>query len=237
MTNQPRLRPTTNTQKPVGRVPVTRPVGRPQEAPTQSFEREEAPSPKNFQEPVQQPRMAMPPNMGFEEELEEDNSRKSKNNLMKYIGFGIIGTVIIIGIIFLIMKMTDGGEPDILDGSAVTQGQETNPLANGAKTLNGETTTEVNFDGNPIPVKWPSDVTPTRMEIQLDPVSGDPVLMLVGDKSGLGTVIRSYSSAGQLSGYWVIVPDSDSDAAKAAPAQENAEAPAEEEKAEETPAE
>lgn len=221
MSNQQRFRPSTNNvQKPAGRVPVTRPVGRPQEQPTQSFEREEY---SNYKEPVQQmqqPRMSMPPNMGFEEEHEEESNYKSKANLFKYIGFGLLGAVVIIGIIFMIMKMSDGGDTQTVDGTAVTQGQQTNPLGNGATTPTGSKTGEVTFDGNPIPVKWPADVTPTRMEIQLDPTSGQPVLMLVGDKSGLGTVIRSYNKSGELSGYWVIVPDAkeNTDQAATAPA-------------------
>lgn len=223
MSNQPQVfRPAVkNAQKPGGRVPVTRPVGRPQEAPTQSFEREEMKGPTaSYSEPAAPPRMAMPPNMGFEEELEEENGRKNKNNLFKYIALGLVGTIIIVAIIFLVMKFTGEDATPTVDGSVVTNGQETNILGGGAATLNTDGTETVSFDGNPIPVKWPADVTPTRMEIQLDPKTGAPVLMLVGDKSGLGTVIRSYSSTGALSGYWVIVPDADENTDKTAVTEE-----------------
>lgn len=237
MTNQPQVfRPTAKSpQKPGGRVPVTRPVGRPTEAPTQSFEREEVKvSPTSYQEATPPPRMAMPPNMGFEEELEEENGRKAKNNLFKYIALGLAGTIVIVALIFLIMKFTGNDAPPAIDGSIVTDGQETNILGGGASTLNTDgSKNTASFDGSPIPVKWPADVTPTRMEIQLDPKSGDPVLMLVGDKSGLGTVIRSYSSAGALSGYWVIVPDADENTDKTAVTEEAKASEAKEEEAKE----
>lgn len=195
----------TNQPQQVSRSPI--PVGgRPQPAqqtyqqPTQSFEKED--------EFAQQhaPRMGAMPTMGFEEEFERDSSKEGKSKKLKMAIFGVLGAIILLGLVFVVMKLTDSGDPNkvsLLNGS--TEAVSNNALV---KTDSNNSTTAT-FDGNPVPVKWPSDVTPTRMEIQLDPISGEPIVMLIGDKSGLGTVIRSYNKGGNLTGYWVIVPDAD----------------------------
>lgn len=227
MTNQ-RFRPSNGGNSGNGgnrqpaRVPVNRPVGRPQhQQPTQSFEREETQQNaypqqgqqnqyqnQGFQEQPSQSRMNVPPMMDFEDEYMQEEGQKSKSNMMRNILIGFVSIAVIAGGLFAGTKLLGNDETPLVDGSQVTEGENTNPLSEKTPSPTGETTETVNFDGNPIPVKWPADVKPTRMEIQLDPHTGNPVLLLVGDKSGLGTVIRSYEQNGALSGYWVIVPDS-----------------------------
>lgn len=224
-----RLNPNGGTQRPTGRpVPQQKPVGRPQPSavgrapqvpvqpqtpvqqsqpvqpkttPTQSYEQEETQAPYSKSPYPEAPRMGgMPPNMGFEDDYEEKGSASKKSSKFKMILFGIVGVVALVGIIFLVMQLVGGNDSKV----------ETGVLGNTNSTVgttNITSETSDKFDGNPIPVKWPSDVTPTRMEIQLDPTTGAPILMLIGDKSGLGTVIRSYEKSGSLTGYWVIVPD------------------------------
>lgn len=220
--SEQRFRPSNGGgNRPPARVPVTRPVGRqtPQapQQPTQSFEREEPqtqsrpyqqPQGHGYQEQPQQTRMGVPPMMDFEEEYMEEEGKKSKSKLVRNLTIGFVALLVILGGIFAATKLLGNDDVPLVDGSKVTEGENTNPLSEKAASPTGETTEVVDFDGNPIPIKWPADVKPTRMEIQLDPSTGKPVLLLVGDKSGLGTVIRSYQQDGKLSGYWVIVPDS-----------------------------
>lgn len=208
-----RLRP---TGRPAPSVPVTRPTASRQvhQQPTQSFEREgERPQP-------QQPNFTMnhepsgggmvpPPPFSLEDEYELENGKRNKSKLWKKLAIGAGIAVVLLVIAFVVMKWGDS-PMTTFDQNQITNGENTNPLAKTEGTASPLSSKEVSFDGNPVPVKWPSDVKPTRMELQLDPNTGQPVLLLVGDKEGLGTVIRSYNQTGDLSGYWVIVPDEES---------------------------
>jgi len=51
------------------------------------------------------------------------------------------------------------------------------------------------------------DIRPIRMDIHLDPVTSEPVLILVGERDGVGTVIRAHNREGELIGMWVVVPE------------------------------
>ena len=158
-----------------------------------------------YVEPRQLPKFNTPNNIP---DNVEDNFARSKDKQNKKGLFLKISIVVVIlailgaGTYFFktlylnkqntpLQKMTDSSQKQIA----------TNKLSDKVPT----------FDGKPTPVKWPADVKPTRMDIQLDPSSGQPVLLLTGDKAGLGTVIRSYNTTGTLTGFWVIVPDTQAD--------------------------
>ncbi|MNE67569.1 hypothetical protein D3C80_1631840 [compost metagenome] len=126
-----------------------------------------------------------------------------KKGLLKKILIGFGAVAVLGGIIYASAYMGSKGDVPFVDGSSVT-GETSNALANIPSLNSNQSNT---FTGDPVPVKWPSDIQPTRMEVFLNPINGDPVLLLVGDKSGLGTVLRSYDKQGSLNGYWVIVPD------------------------------
>lgn len=238
MTNN-RIRPINNGPRPTGRpVQPQQPTGRPapqqapvqqpvqpqvqsapvqQPMPTQQMQQkppthsyEETQNNSGRQEYPEQRFGGMPPNLGFEESYEEGESSRKKSNKLKMAILGVVGIVVIAAIAFLLMQVIGNDDSKVDQGALGNSNNELNITSLGGSNSGNK------FDGNPIPVKWPSDVTPTRMEIQLDPVTGNPILMLIGDKSGLGTVVRSYAKDGSLSGYWVIVPD-DASATNAQP--------------------
>lgn len=223
--SEQRLRP---NGRPAPSVPVTRPVANRQvpKPPTQSYEQEDQgrvnQPQQNFSTYSEQQApplggMGTPPPFSMEDDYELESGKRKKSKLLKNLLLGGLAVGLLVGILFVVMYLFNGDkEVPFVDQTAITNGDNTNPLAKDGSTSGiGSVTKEVNFDGNPVPVKWPSDVKPTRMELQLDPTTGKPVLLLVGDKEGLGTVIRSYNQSGDLSGYWVIVPDSESNTDKA----------------------
>lgn len=127
--------------------------------------------------------------------------RNSGGNNKKLIA--IIAVVVLVIVAAVVYFISNNNQPSVENIFS-----ETNTMTTGENAL----TTNVNTaltgaDGNPVQVKWPSDITPTKMELHLDPVTGSPILMLVGEKSGLGTVVRAHDANGNLTGFWVIVTD------------------------------
>ena len=166
--------------------------------------------PNSYNQPPQQqppqPEYQPPMEPNYQEEYQQPmySNRNEKKPANKKLIFGIVGAVVAIAVVVSIFAF--GGSKgvskveNVLDSNA-----ETTDLGSGTSLLGGNGTTTANFNGSAVEVPWPSDITPTKMEINLDPTTGDPVLMLVGEKSGVGTVIRSYNKAGALTGFWVIV--------------------------------
>lgn len=139
------------------------------------------------------------------------NQEKIKKGFPKSIKIVLISVIVILIFLIGFRFLTNGNNPfKGIDASSILNGQEDNLNSNkvgSTGSLFNSDTSNVSYGGDLIPVKWPADITPTKMEIQLDPTTGDPILILIGDKSGLGTVIRSYNKSGVLTGFWVIVPD------------------------------
>ena len=153
------------------------------------------------QQPIPQPEYQQPTEQVYQEEYSVPNYMpvtKEKGN--KKIIIGIIGAVVVLAVAISIFAF--GGKSN--DVKKVDNILSTETIGNTSSLL-GENTTGASFNGSAVEVPWPSDITPTKMEINLDPTTGEPVLMLVGEKSGVGTVIRSYNKAGALTGFWVIV--------------------------------
>lgn len=188
---KPISRPTYNGNQ-SGAGPYNRPAynNKPQYNPPQQQPQPEYQQP---QEPVYQEEYQAPSG-GYT----PPRSRKPKD---KKVIFGIIGVVVILAVVVAIFAF--GGQKDV---SKVENVLEKDTIGSTSSLLGGDNSlTAGAFNGSAVEVPWPSDITPTKMEINLDPTTGDPVLMLVGEKSGVGTVIRSYNKAGALTGFWVIV--------------------------------
>lgn len=126
-------------------------------------------------------------------------NKKNNGDKKKWL---IVGGVLIVAVIAGLLFVNSNNKPEINVNLS-------DPTAQVDSSVFGETTNIAvpGADGNPVQVKWPSDITPTKMELHLDPVTGSPILMLVGDKTGLGTVVRAHDATGKLTGFWVIVTD------------------------------
>ena len=111
----------------------------------------------------------------------------------------IIGVAVVIGLVVLALGTvhlsSQGGFPFL-------RGEDQTPPINLGLLQN-----RTPFDGTPVPLKWPVDIRPIRMDIHLDPVTSEPVLILVGERDGVGTVIRAHNREGELIGMWVVVPE------------------------------
>lgn len=186
---KPISRPTYGGSQNNGAAPYNRPVygNKPQSAP--------------IQQPNPQPEYQQPSESSYQEEYAVPTPGympvKEKGN--KKLILGIIGAVVVLAVVIALFTFGGkGGDVEKVDNvlNGDTVGTTTSLLGN---------TNTTNFNGSAVEVPWPSDITPTKMEINLDPTTGEPVLMLVGEKSGVGTVIRSYNKAGALTGFWVIV--------------------------------
>lgn len=163
----------------------------------------------SFQRPTyQQPQQTVDSNpfqqTSFQEQPQSAGPVRKKrsngnNKLPIIIGAVVLVAAIAVGGIFMVNSKN---KPNVDSSILTTTGEVDSSVFGDTTTL---TTTGVN--GNPVQVKWPSDITPTKMELQLDPVTGSPILMLVGEKSGLGTVVRAHDATGALTGFWVIVTD------------------------------
>lgn len=193
------------------RVPVSRPV--PNRTGSYGDQDNVRSSGLNSREDRQAPpRNVMTPTAHIEEEFtEQETPQKKKGGFLKIAIISVLALSLIGLAVFGVMQLgLNQDSPAVDTNGLVQQGENTNPLLKNAEK--GSASPELaeakaQFDGNPVPVKWPADIKPTRMEVYLDPTSGDPVLLLVGDKAGLGTVLRSYSKDGGLTGFWVIIPD------------------------------
>lgn len=161
--------------------------GQPQNQPTPQSQQVE------YQQPVEQ--------NNYQEEYNapSQNYKTPKSSGNKKMVIGIIAVIAIIAVVVGIFAFGGNKGVDKVDNVL----EETTPVGTSSSLLSGQTTG--GFNGSAVEVPWPSDITPTKMEINLDPTTGEPVLMLVGEKSGVGTVIRSYNKAGALTGFWVIV--------------------------------
>lgn len=134
-------------------------------------------------------------------------NKKNKSNKKIFIFSGILVVGLIFGAFTLKTINSSKNNQNNLtyqQQNTVTQLPSTTNIDQTKTVLNND------FNGSPFQVKWPTDIKPTRMEIMYNPVTGEPTLMLVGEKTGVGTIIRSYNSKGVLNGYWVIVPDNPS---------------------------
>ena len=157
------------------------------------------PSPQVQQPEYQQP---MEPN-NYQEEYNapvNQNYNAPKKSGNKKIVVGIVAAVAVVAVVVSIFAFGGKKNVDKIDN---VLDETTSTVGTTSSLLSGQNASS--FNGSAVEVPWPSDITPTKMEINLDPTTGDPVLMLVGEKSGVGTVIRSYNKAGSLTGFWVIV--------------------------------
>lgn len=222
-----RFRPNRNvsnnvSQRVSSRVPVNRQVpsrqevrGSDQTEPTKQQSEPTQQRPARNQEVEQEqkrqaqtpPRRPSSPMSNVEEEYIQDSSKSKKGGMLKKALIGIFSIVLIAAIGIGASYYMSSNDWDPVDSSQVT-GDNTSPITATSDTKDALSDFgKEEFSGEPVPVKWPSDIQPTRMELFLDPQTSKPVLLLVGDKAGLGTVLRSYNQSGDLTGFWVIVPD------------------------------
>ena len=131
-----------------------------------------------------------------------NSPRRSSNGGNKKL-IAIIAVVVLLVVSAVVYFISNNNQPSVDNVFS-----DTNVLTTGENAMTTVNTALTGADGTPVQVKWPSDITPTKMELHLDPVTGSPILMLVGEKSGLGTVVRSHDANGNLTGFWVIVTDS-----------------------------
>lgn len=197
---------TQNQQRVSPRVPVNHPVPRNTGRRTVNSSMNNVNN--SYEEPQQRSSYSggmRPPMEDIQREyMEEKQVKKSKGALKKVlITLGVL--VVIVGLVLGAAYLGSNGSIPFIDTGEIANKTETNTTTDAQSSLLKNTTSE--FTGEPVPVKWPSDIVPTRMELQFDPVTGEQYILLVGDKNGLGTVIRSYDASGVLKGFWVVVPD------------------------------
>ena len=134
----------------------------------------------------------------IEEEFTENKKEKKKQSRWVGIALGVVGVAALVFVgVFLMMFLSKDEQP------------ATNTPAIQTNQLGQKSSGKGIVSGDPTPVKWPADVKPTRMEIQANPKTGEPTLMLVGDKEGMGTLVRQYSENGDLINHWLITPSTD----------------------------
>lgn len=131
-----------------------------------------------------------------------NSKRRNSNGGSNKKLIAIIAVVVLLVVCAIVYFISNNNQPSVENVFS-----DTNVLTTDGTSMNTVNTALTGADGNPVQVKWPSDITPTKMELHLDPVTGSPILMLVGEKSGLGTVVRSHDANGNLTGFWVIVTD------------------------------
>lgn len=192
-----------NSNKVSPRVPVNRPV------PRSNFNRAEREvntggyggGTTQTQQTYEAPR-SIPSMNTVEQEFVEEKAKKKGMSTFKKVLIGFLAVVILLGIFLGGAYLSSTGNMPFTNGNSIFSGSSQSD-----KPSLFSTKTSTKFDGQPVPVKWPTDVKPTRMEMQLDPNTGELILLLVGEKDGVGTVIRSYDKNGNLIGYWIITPD------------------------------
>lgn len=134
----------------------------------------------------------------IEEDFSENKKETKKKTRWVGISFGILGILVLALLGFLLMTVLSKDEQPAPNSPAIQTNQ-----------LGQKSSGKGIVSGDPTPVKWPADVKPTRMEIQANPKTGEPTLMLVGDKEGMGTLVRQYSENGDLINHWLITPSTD----------------------------
>ena len=189
-----------NTNKVSPRVSVNRPVPR---SNYNRVERGEVNSGygSNTQSSYEPPR-SIPSMNNVEKEFIEEKAKKRSSSTAKKVFIGFLAVVLLLGIFLGGAYLSSTGNMPFADNNSILNGGQGNNKPNILGSNKGD-----KFDGQPVPVKWPTDVRPTRMEMQLDPNTGEVILLLVGEKEGVGTILRSYNKNGNLTGYWIITPD------------------------------
>lgn len=185
---------TNNVQQPVQPI---REGGTPRQAPPVPPNRNQANRPTNTPQPQ------IMEDRGYY----EDNQPMSKTPAPK-VRTGNLKSKIIAGGVVVALLAACGIGLTIKSQKSKTSEQTPFAGTNLSQQANTNALTSNATGDTPTNVGWPSDITPTRMEIQLNPKTGEPTLILIGERSGVGTIVRSYDNSGSLTGYWAITSSS-----------------------------